>query len=151
MKSDAQGLGLLLHDAARLLRKRFEARSAAFGLSSAQWRMMVHVCKLGSAPQSRLADLLEIEPISASRLLERMEQQGWVMRQGDPGDRRVRLVLPTAKALQAFDHMKTIADTVYAEALSGLADDDRHTLMMALSAIVGNLSGGEGPEPKVLE
>jgi len=151
MKSETQGLGLLLHDAARLLRKRFEARSAAFGLSSAQWRMMVHVCKLGSAPQSRLADLLEIEPISASRLLDRMEQQGWVTRQSDPGDRRVRLVLPTVKALQAFDRIKTIADIVYAEALSGLADDDRRILMSGLSAIVSNFSGCEGPEPKVSE
>jgi MarR family transcriptional regulator for hemolysin len=140
MKSDTQGLGLLLHDAARAVRKRFEERSVEFGLSSAQWRMLVHVCKVGSAQQSRFADLLEIEPISASRLLDRMEALGWVTRESDPADRRVRLVLPTPKALSAFDHIKAIAEEVYAEALADLSDDQRRTLMAGLISIVSNLS-----------
>jgi MarR family transcriptional regulator for hemolysin len=140
MKTDSPALGLLLHDAARALRRAFEERSAEFGLSSAQWRMMVHVCKVGSAPQSRFADLLEIEPISVSRLLDRMEAQGWVTRDNDPNDRRVRLVLPTDKALQAFDHIKTIAEDVYGQALAGLTEDERRILTMGLCTIVTNLA-----------
>ena len=101
---------------------------------------MVHVCKVGAAPQSRFADLLEIEPISVSRLLDRMEAQGWVTRQADPNDRRVRLVLPAAKALQAYDHIKVIADDVYGQALSGMTEDDRRILMAGLTAIVTNLA-----------
>jgi MarR family transcriptional regulator for hemolysin len=139
MKTDSPALGLLLHDAARALRRAFEERSAEFGLSSAQWRMMVHVCKVGSAPQSRFADLLEIEPISVSRLLDRMAQ-GWVTRDNDPNDRRVRLVLPTDKALQAFDHIKTIAEDVYGQALAGLTEDERRILTMGLCTIVTNLA-----------
>ncbi len=149
MKSDTPGLGLLLHDAARAVRKRFEERSAAFGLSSGQWRMLVHVAKVGQAPQSRFADLLEIEPITVSRLLDRMEAQGWVTREHDPADRRVRLVLPTPKALQAFDHIKSIGDEVYGEALAGLSEDQRHLLMAGLSAIVSNLSKAESIGEKV--
>lgn len=140
MKTDTPGLGLMLHDAARAVRRAFEDRSAAFGLSSAQWRLMVHVCKVGSAPQSRFADLLEIEPISVSRLLDRMEAQGWVIRQSDPHDRRVRLVIPTTKALQAFDHIKIIADDVYGQALVGMTEDERRILMTGLTAIVTNLA-----------
>jgi len=102
--------------------------------------MMVHVCKVGSAPQSRFADLLEIEPISVSRLLDRMEAQGWVTRDNDPNDRRVRLVLPTDKALQAFDHIKTIAEDVYGQALAGLTEDERRILTMGLCTIVTNLA-----------
>jgi DNA-binding MarR family transcriptional regulator len=149
MKSETPGLGLQLHDAARAVRRAFEERSAEFGLSSAQWRMMVHVCKQGSAPQSRFADLLEIEPISVSRLLDRMEGQGWVTREHDPHDRRVRLVLPTVKALQAFDHIKIIADDVYGQALSGLSEDERRILMAGLSAIITNLATSEMALEKV--
>lgn len=134
---------MLLHDAARAMRKAFEERSAAFGLSSAQWRMMVHVCKVGAAPQSRFADLLEIEPISVSRALDRLEAQGWVTRQNDPGDRRVRLVLPTAKALQGFDHIRTIADQVYDQALAGMTEAEQSILMAGLTAIVTNLAAAE--------
>ena len=149
MKSETQGLGLLLHDAARAVRKRFEERSAGFGLSSAQWRMMLHVCKMGRAQQSRFADLLEIEPISVSRLLDRMEQQGWVTRENDPSDRRVRLVLPTPKALEAFDHIKAIADEVYAVALAELDEDQRRAIMTGLQTIVSNLSKSDAIGEKV--
>ena len=149
MKTDAPSLGLMLHDAARAVRKAFEERSAAFGLSSAQWRMLVHVCKQGSAPQSRFADLLEIEPISVSRLIDRMEAQGWVTRANDPHDRRVRLVLPTIKALQAFDHIKTIANDVYGDAMSGLTPDEKRILMTGLTTIITNLALTEQGTAKV--
>ncbi|MEO8243769.1 MAG: MarR family transcriptional regulator [bacterium] len=149
MKSDTPGLGLLLHDASRAVRKRFEERSAQIGLSSAQWRMLLLVCKMGSAQQSRFADLLEIEPISASRLLDRMEQQGWVTRENDPNDRRVRLVLPTPKALEAFSYIKAIADDVYQAALAGLNEEQRRTLMTGLQAIVSNLSKSDMVGEKV--
>lgn len=148
---ETRSLGLLLHDATRAVRKRFETRSASFGLTSAQWRMMVHVCKTeGGAPQSHFAELLEIEPISVSRLLDRMEALGWVIRQSDPNDRRVRRVLPTAKALEAHKFIKTIADDVYAEALAGLPLDQRKLLMDALVTISANLAKAESIGQKEL-
>ncbi|MBI1170728.1 MarR family transcriptional regulator [bacterium] len=141
---ETRSLGLLLHDASRAVRKRFETRSASFGLTSAQWRMLVHVCKTeGGAPQSHFAELLEIEPISVSRLLDRMEAMGWVVRQSDPNDRRVRRVLPTAKALEVHKYIKTIADDVYAEALAGLTAEQRGALLDALGSIIANLARAE--------
>ena len=70
-------LGFLIHDAQRLLRKRFEMRGAEYGLSAAQWRLLVRVDNDEGVPQARLAEILEIEPISVSRLLDRMEAGGW--------------------------------------------------------------------------
>ena len=152
MLMETRSLGLLLHTASRAVRKRFEERSSAFGLTSAQWRMLVHVCKAeGGAAQSHFADLLEIEPISVSRLLDRMEALGWVTREADPNDRRVRRVLPTAKALEVRNHIKSIADEVYAEALAGLPPEQLPLLMDALSTIVANLARAEDcgqKEPK---
>ena len=141
---ETRSLGLLLHDAARAVRKRFEARAVAYGLTSAQWRMLLRVCKAqGGAPQSHFADLLEIEPISVSRLLDRMEVMGWVTRAPDPTDRRVRLVFPTPKALEAFANFKPVADEVYAEALAGISPDQRNQLLDALGSIVSNLASVE--------
>ena len=57
-----------------LMRKRFEARASGLGLSSAQWRLLVRVAKEDGVAQARLAELLEIEPISVSRLVDRMEE-----------------------------------------------------------------------------
>ncbi len=47
MKPETDRLGLLLHDAARTMRKRFEQRTASLGLSSAQWRLLAIVSREG--------------------------------------------------------------------------------------------------------
>ena len=78
-----------------------------------------------------------------------MEAQGWVTRENDPADRRVRRVLPTVKALLAFDHIRAIADDVYAEALGGLSDLQRQDLTMGLTSIINNMSGAEEAAKKV--
>ncbi len=140
MNNATQGLGLLLHDAARALRKRFESRTVELGLSSAQWRLLLLVCRDPGAPQNRFADALDIEPISVSRLIDRMAAGGWVLRQEDPGDRRVKLVAPTDKALSAYADIKAIADDVYAEALAGLSEAEAQMLIAGLSTIIRNLS-----------
>lgn len=140
MNSAAQGLGLLLHDASRALRKRFESRTVELGLSSAQWRLLLLVCREPSTPQTRFADALDIEPISVSRLIDRMVAGGWLSRQDDPGDRRVKLVVPTEMALSAYTDIKAIADDVYAEALAGLTDAEAQTLIAGLKTIIANLS-----------
>lgn len=136
-------LGFLLHDAARLLRKRFEVRGARYGLSAAQWRLLVRLVKEEGVAQARLAELLEIEPISVSRLLDRMEDGGWIERRQDAADRRVRMIFPTPKAREAYVVVKSMAGEVYEEALTGVSAEARRALIDGLEAISRNLSDGE--------
>ena len=138
-------LGFLIHDAARLMRKRFETLAAGYGLSAAQWRLMVRLVKEEGVAQARLAELLEIEPISVSRLLDRMEESGWVERRQDAGDRRVRMIFPTEKSRKTFGEVKGVAVEVYEEALAGLSLEERRVTIQGLSRIVENLSGAEAP------
>lgn len=145
MNGTTQGLGLLLHDAARALRKGFEARMEGHGLSSAQWRLLALACRDPGVSQAQLADRLDIEPISVSRLIDRMAAAGWIERCADPNDRRVRRVLPTEKALAAFQDIAKTADAVYAEALSGLSETQTQTLIQGLRTIVTNLSAPADP------
>jgi DNA-binding MarR family transcriptional regulator len=138
-------LGFLIHDAQRLLRKRFEARAASYGLSTAQWRLLARLVKDEGSTQARLAEFLEIEPISVSRLVDRMEASGWVMRKQDAGDRRVRMIFPTEKSRNAFAAVKAIAGDIYDEALTGLSDAERRALISGLEKLVDNLGEGEMP------
>lgn len=136
-------LAFLIHDSARLLRKRFEVKGSAYGLSAAQWRLMVRLVKEEGVTQARLAEILEIEPISVSRLLDRMEEGGWVERRQDPTDRRVRIIFPTDKSRETFAAIKSVAGEVYDLALAGLDPDEKRTLIKALDTIITNLSDGE--------
>ncbi|WP_413872817.1 MarR family winged helix-turn-helix transcriptional regulator [Albidovulum sp.] len=135
-----ESLGFLLHDASRAIRRRFEARATELGLSAAQWRCLVHLMREGPSPQARLAGLLEIEPISISRLLDRMQDGGWITREADPADRRVRIVTATPRTCAAFSEAKKIAEAIYADALAGLPPGTRETLMTTLGRIIANLS-----------
>ena len=111
-------LGFLIHDSARLLRKRFEAKGSAYGLSAAQWRLLVRLVK---------------------------EEGGWIERRQDAGDRRVRMIFPTDKSREAFAAIKAVAGDVYDAALQGLTAEEKLTLVKGLNAIITNLSDGETP------
>ena len=135
-----ENLCLLLHDAARLVRKRFERRAENLGLSSAQWRLLAITLREGRVTQARLSERMEIEPISVSRLVDRMEQAGWVARQADPTDRRVRVIVPTAKALEAHPGIRALLDQVVAEALDGFSEAEKATVGQLLARLVANLA-----------
>jgi len=135
-----ESLGFLLTDATRVLRRRFEQRAAELGLSSAQWRVLVHLMRRGPLSQARLSEFLEIEPISVSRLIDRMQEAGWVGREPDPTDRRVKLVVPERKAYATFENARQIADELYERALAGFPPGALETLTDALRRIIINLS-----------
>ena len=137
---DVKRLGFLLHDASRLLRRRFEANASRFGLSSAQWRLLARVWKEEGVAQARLAELLEVEPISVSRLIDRMAEGGFIERRADPHDRRVRTIHLTARSRDIFQDMRSIADGVYASALAGLSDEQAKAVIDGLKAIISNLN-----------
>lgn len=136
-------LGFLIHDAARLLRKRFEKRGSQHGLSAAQWRLLVRVVKEEGIAQARLAEFLEIEPISVSRLIDRMEEAGWIERRADPRDRRIRTIFPTPRSRDAYGEIKSHAGEVYEEALASLPLEGRRALIAGLDLIISNLSDGD--------
>lgn len=136
----ADRLGFLLHDASRLLRRRFERRASCYGLSSAQWRLLVRVFKEEGVAQARLAELLEIEPISVSRLIDRMVDADWIERRADPNDRRVRVIFLTERSREIFGEMRSLAEEVFAQALGNLSHDEAQTTLRGLQTIITNLS-----------
>ncbi|MEJ6781589.1 MarR family winged helix-turn-helix transcriptional regulator [Aminobacter sp. Piv2-1] len=147
MKTDGiERLGFLIHDAARLMRRCFEQRGSEYGLSAAQWRLLVRLVKEEGVAQARLAELLEIEPISVSRLLDRMEEGGWIERRQATADRRVRMIFPTDKARDAFAKVKAVAGEVYELALAGLSQEERLAMVHGLRTVVDNLAAHEAGE-----
>jgi MarR family transcriptional regulator, transcriptional regulator for hemolysin len=87
----------LLHDVARLLRVEADKRARARGMTRAQWAILIWLERLPGITQKELSELLEVEPISIARLIDRLEASGMVERRPDPRDRRIwRLHLRSA-------------------------------------------------------
>src|SRR5687767_13222468 len=83
-----RSLGFLVADVARLLRRSMDRRLQALGLTQAQWRAIIHLSRNEGMTQATLAESLEIQPITLTRLIDRMESAGWVERRMHPLDRR---------------------------------------------------------------
>ena len=79
----------LLHDVARLLRVDADKRARSHGMTRAQWAILIWLERQPGISQKELAELLEVEPITVARLIDRLEARGMVERRPDPRDRRI--------------------------------------------------------------
>lgn len=135
-----RSFGFVLHETARLLTKRFDQRARGLGMTRAQIQLLAYLIYHEGINQTGLADLLEIEPISLARLIDRMEQAGWVERRPDPSDRRAWLLYVTEKVKPVFTQMIAIGQEVRAEALQGLTPQERDQILELLLRVRRNLS-----------
>jgi len=145
-----RSLGFLLHDIARLMRKRFDQRARHLGMTRAQWQLLSHLARHEGINQSGLAEILEIEPITLARLVDRMVEAGWVERRPHPSDRRQRCLYLTAKARPRFADLRALAAEVFEDVLCDFNLDERDTLLELLGRMrrsLGNRQSGGEIEP----
>jgi MarR family transcriptional regulator, transcriptional regulator for hemolysin len=144
-----RSFGFVLHETARLLSKRYDQRAKSLGLTRAQIQVLAYLVYHEGINQAGLAELIEMEPISLARLIDRMEQSGWVERRPDPRDRRAWRLYITDKAKPVFAEMIAIGAEVRGEALAGFTEAERDQVMELLMRVRRNLSerGGEGSAP----
>jgi DNA-binding MarR family transcriptional regulator len=143
MRPPERSFGFLLYDSARLLRRDFDRRARAIGLTRAQWSVLSHLNRYGGVNQAALADLMEIQPITLVRLLDRLEEAGWIIRTADPKDRRSRVPQLTDKARPVLERLQALAAETRELALTGIGGAERERLMDALQIIRTNLSSRE--------
>jgi MarR family transcriptional regulator for hemolysin len=135
-----RSFGFVLYETARLLSKRFDQRSKCLGLTRAQCQVLAYLVYHEGINQARLAELLELEPISIARLIDRMAQAGWVERRPDPQDRRAWRLFITDKAKPLFAEMIAVGREVRGEALSGFTPAESDQIMELLLRARRNLS-----------
>jgi DNA-binding MarR family transcriptional regulator len=141
MKTGKDTIGFLLNDAARLMRREFERRARPLGLTRAQWQAMFHLARNEGCNQATLADLLEVEPITLARVIDRLEAGGLVERRSDPEDRRARLLFLGARAHPLLEELRAIGAETRECALAGVGEEERTQLMALLTKMRANLSG----------
>lgn len=134
-----ESIGFLISDVSRLMRKRFDERARAFGATRTQWKALAHVSRNEGLHQGALAELLEVEPITLTRMVDRLEEAGLVERRRDPADRRVWQLFLTEKSHPVLDRMHHIAGELTADALAGVSPDDLAQLTGTLELIRANL------------
>lgn len=143
----SDSLGFLLADVTRLLRRRFDERARTIGVTRPQWRVLTTLSRNEGQNQGRLAELIDVEPITLCRMVDRLADAGLVERRPDPNDRRAWRLYLTDAAGPILAQLRAHGEELSAEMSAGLADDEIDRLRAMLERIHENLS--DRPEQEV--
>lgn len=139
-------LGYRMADNSRLLRCIFDERVRDLGLTAAQARLLLSLYRYPGQKQGFYADRLEIEPITLTRIVDRMEDAGWLDRCPDPADRRANLLQLTDKSHEIVSELRTIVDLLFEDVLQGLDANERTLFSNLLERIGQNLASAREKE-----
>jgi MarR family transcriptional regulator, transcriptional regulator for hemolysin len=149
VEKSLENLGFLLQDVARLMRSDFNRRVEELELTQAQWRALALLWRNPGISQRQLAQILEMQPISVARLIDRMQKRGWVERRPDPADRRAVKLYLTERAEPIMTRMRKHAADMRAFALGGVSQKEQKQLLDVLFRMRTNLAAtdflGEKP------
>jgi DNA-binding MarR family transcriptional regulator len=135
-----QSIAYLLSDSARMLRREFDARVRELGMTGPQARLLLNLAVNEGENQGFYAERLDVEPISLTRMLDRMEESGLLERRRDPADRRAWRVHLTPRAREAIDAVRGHLGPLQEMLLAGLDPAQRSALASSLEVVRANLS-----------
>ena len=134
-RSPRREFAFLINDVARLLRTLADQRARQFGMTRAQWAVLARLEHAEGLKQTELAEMLDLQPITLTRLVDRLCANGLIERRADPSDRRVKRLYLTAQARPLMDRLAALGGDMMESVLDGfsLATIERMTLELSLA------------------
>jgi DNA-binding MarR family transcriptional regulator len=111
-------------ETAHALRKSFDRLAVGLGVTRAQWKVLFRLTRTPGLRQVELADMLELEPITLCRIVDRLEEAGLVERSRDPEDRRAWRLHVTAQAQPLIEKLKGVGAELVGQAFAGIDPRD---------------------------
>jgi MarR family transcriptional regulator for hemolysin len=130
----------VISDVGRLLRTYADHKARQFGMTRAQWAVLLRLERHEGLKQSDLAEILDIQPITLTRLVDRLCANGLIERRADPNDRRAWRLYLTARAHAVVDDMDLISSGLFRDAQKGISAADLKTMMSVLARMKDNLN-----------
>jgi len=132
-------LGTLIHDVAHLLRHEIDRRLRPYNLTRVKWLALGIIANRPELRQAELAQDLELGNAAVGRLVDRLEQRGFVIRKPDPDDRRAYRLTLTQTARHLLDQLKDTAAELRDDILNGFSASEVKTLNKGLNKLEENL------------
>jgi len=134
-------IAINIMDVARMLKTYADQRARQFGISRAQWVVLMRLHRSEGLNQSEFAEILDLQPISLTRLLDRLAESGLIERRPDPNDRRANRLYLTPAALPLIEQLAGLGNEMMDEVLAGLDKTAYERLLTDLLHIKENLRG----------
>jgi MarR family transcriptional regulator, transcriptional regulator for hemolysin len=138
-----------ISDVARLLRTYADHKAAQFGITRAQWAVMSRLDRSEGLKQSELAEMLDLQPITLTRLLDRLCEHGLIERRSDPLDRRAKRLFLTPTARPLLQQLGELGEDLMATVLAGIDRDTVKAMLANLSIAKENLRQAIQKKPAV--
>ena len=129
----------MLNDVARMLRTYADQKAAQFGITRAQWVVLVRLDRSEGLKQSELAEILDLQPISLTRLLDKLCECGLIERRADPVDRRAKRLFLTPAARPLLEKLGELGEGLMAAALAGVERESVERMVAQLGVVKENL------------
>ena len=134
--------GFELAETARVMRRDFDRRASALGVTRAQWRVLLRLGGTADVRQVDLAEALDVEPITLCRMIDRLEDAGLVERRKNEIDRRAWNIHLTDKAKPLMQELQRLGDQFHEDVLAGVSRRDKQHALAVLGRIRSNISKG---------
>jgi DNA-binding MarR family transcriptional regulator len=138
--SSSVTFGFLVSDVFRLMRENFRATTPELGLTFAQARVLLHLSRNEGISQVALSAILEIQPITLLRQIDRLEQAGLLERRAHPSDRRAQQLFLTSRSQPLLQRIFDISAAMQDQVMAGLNKTERAQMIASLMRIKANLS-----------
>lgn len=139
IRSPNRELAFTIHDVARMFRTYADQEVRRLGMTRAQWAVLARLERNEGLKQFELAEMLDLQPITLTRLVDRLCDSGLIERRADPEDRRVKRLFLTAAAKPLMDRLDALGREVTGQVLSGIGPDQVQTMLNDLGAVKENL------------
>ncbi len=137
-------IAFTIMDVARMLRTYADQRARQFGISRAQWTVLIRIDRTEGLKQSELADILDMQPISLTRLLDRLAENGLIERRADPNDRRANRLYLKPAARPMLEQLAALGTDMMTTVLDGLDTRTVERMLSDLGLIKDNLRAAIG-------
>jgi MarR family transcriptional regulator for hemolysin len=131
--------GFILNDVARMLRTYADQIASQFGITRAQWVVLVRLDRFEGLKQAELAEMLDLQPITLTRLLDRLAECGLIERRPDPSDRRAKLLYLTPAARPLLERLGDLGEELMGTALAGVGREHIEVMVAKLATVKENL------------
>ena len=123
----------------RLIRAHADRQASRYGITCAQWAVLAKVERNEGLKQTELAEQMEMQPITLTRLIDKLCDNGWIERRGDENDRRVNRLYLRKAARPLLGKLSGLRSELTATALDGISPADAHRLLAQLDLIKENV------------
>ncbi len=134
--------GYLIHDVSRLRRTLFDRWLAPLGITRSQWWVLAFLSRNDGMPQSELAAELDVGKVALGALIDRLEVSGFVRREPDASDRRVKRVALTGQSRALLATLRERNQDFNQRVLMGIAPDQLESTIDTLTVMKTNLVRG---------